>query len=160
LTTVTLGEEVEEIESGEFSFCESLGRIVIPRAVTTIHDDAFMLSSNLTNVLFCDKIQDFVSKDMCDWWNHGVHEKSLSTYGFLIRCDIPQRLGLVVITSWLNNIHGMLRRIPSVNSEDLATYFDSIDSKLYDYEILSDVPMLLELVIPSHDIVLRVLSYL
>ena len=54
----------------------------------------------------------------------------------------------------------MLRRIPTISHEDLTAYFDSINSKLSYNENLSDVPMLLDLVIPNNDIVLCVLSYL
>jgi hypothetical protein len=41
----------------------------------------------------------------------------------------------------------MLRRIPFISPHGLDSYFDSIDSKLYEYENLKDAPMLLELAI-------------
>jgi hypothetical protein len=84
---------------------------------------------------------------MRDWWNHGVHERSLSTYNFFVRCNIPQRVGLVQPRIWQANIHGMLRRIPSISPEGLDSYFDFIDSKLSVYENLEEAPTSLELAI-------------
>ena len=58
-----------------------LVRFGIPPAVRVIDETAFEDCSNLTTVRFCDKIEEFVSSGlMWDWWNHGVHEKCLSTY--------------------------------------------------------------------------------
>jgi hypothetical protein len=54
----------------------------------------------------------------------------------------------------------MLSRIPTFSAEGLGANFDTIDSKLFIYENLSDAPELLELAIPNDDIVQRVLSYL
>ena len=85
---------------------------------------------------------------MRDWWNHGVHEKSLSTYCFLVKFNISKRLDSLRLREWQINIHGMLRHIPFVSPEDTDTYFDSIDSKVSDYEhYLDNAPMLLELAI-------------
>ncbi len=105
---------------------------------------------------------------MRGWWNQGLHEKGLSTYCFLVRCNIPQRLSLFRIRNWQDNIHEMLGRIPLFTSEDtntwrgniiprrtptisteiLSTHFGSIDSKITLYEqILRDAPTLLELAI-------------
>jgi hypothetical protein len=52
----------------------------------------------------------------------------------------------------------MLGHIPT--TDGLVDYFISIDSKLSVYEILTEAPALVELVIPNNDIVLHVLSYL
>ena len=63
-------------------------------------------------VRFCYEIEEFMSRGpMQDWWNHRVHEKCLSTYIFLVRFNIPQRLGLVQSTTLQTNLHGMLERI-------------------------------------------------
>jgi hypothetical protein len=53
LTTVNLWEGLEEIGDGVFWSCTSLQLIVIPRAVTLIHNEAFKACSQLTNVEFC-----------------------------------------------------------------------------------------------------------
>jgi hypothetical protein len=148
LTTVTLGDGLEKIGKEAFGNCTSLPRIMIPRAVKTIHEKAFKGCSNLTNVVFCDEIEEFVSAEsMRGWWNHGVSEKALSTYCFLVRCSIPQRLSLVLIRKWQASVHGMLRRIPSIPTQGLNAYFHSIDSKLIFYENLKDAIALLELAI-------------
>ncbi len=41
----------------------------------------------------------------------------------------------------------MLRCIPFISPQGLDSYFDSIDSKLSEYDNLGDTPMLLELAI-------------
>jgi hypothetical protein len=70
-------------------------------ATKAIDYSAFRGCSNLTNVEFCEEIEEFVScKVMRDWWNQGVHEKSLSTYCFLVQYSIPDCLGLVLVRSW------------------------------------------------------------
>jgi hypothetical protein len=85
LTNVVLGKGLEEIEEDAFGKCTSLREIVIPPAVRVIHEEAFNECSQLTNVCFCVEIEEFVSgESMRDWWNHGVHERSLSTYCFLV----------------------------------------------------------------------------
>jgi hypothetical protein len=161
LTTVTLGNGLEEIGEEAFINCTSLVCIIIPPAVKKIHDTAFKNCSNLTNEEFCDEIEEFVScAAMRGWWNQGVHEKSLSTYCFLVRSSIPERLGLVLVRIWQASIYDMLSRIPTFSADGLDAYFDTIDSKLFVYENSSDAPELLELAIPNDGIVQRVLSYL
>jgi hypothetical protein len=121
---------------------------VIPAAASSIHDKAFDGCLNLTNVMFCDIIEECVSAEsMRDWWSQGVHEKSLTTYCFLVRCSIPEHLGLVLLRSLKANIHKLLKRIPSISPEGSDAYFASINSKLTDYENMSEAPMLLELAI-------------
>ncbi len=157
---MTLGDGPEEIGKKAFEDCESMEEIVIPTAVKKIHDMAFKGCTNLTRVKFCDEIEDFVSCDaMRDWWNQGVHEKSLRTYCFLVQCGIAARLGLVQVQSWQANIYDMLGRISTISMEGLNAYLDTIDYKLTVYESLSEVPKFLGLAIPNNDVVLRVLSY-
>jgi hypothetical protein len=81
LTTVTLGERLEEIGKEAFGYCTTLQQIVIPTAVKEIDDSAFKECSNLMNVMFCGEIEEFVfSEAIRVWWNQGVHEKCLSTF--------------------------------------------------------------------------------
>ena len=160
LTRLTLGDGLEVIEGWAFQDCESMEGIVIPPAVRDIQDTAFRGCRNLTRVKFSDEIEDFVACDaMRDWWNKGVHEKSLRTYCFLVRCGIPARLGLVEVRSWQVNIYDMLGPIPTISVEGLDAYLDTIDAKLSFYESLSEVPEIMGLAIPNIDIVLRVLSF-
>jgi hypothetical protein len=169
LTSAVLGEGLEQIGRGAFIRCSSLQQIVIPRAVRSIHDEAFKDCSQLKRVVFCNEIQELVSAEsMRDWWNQGLHKKSLRTFSFLVRCNITQRLNLLHLRNWQANIHEMLsnipsitdvdmnahhpniylRGIPTISNERLNAHFDSIDSKISFYEqILRDAPILLELAI-------------
>ena len=89
----------------------------------------------MSSVQFCDEIEEFLSgESMRHWWNNGVHEKCLSTYSFFVRCNIPERVGLVRSATLQTNIHRMLEGIPVISSEGLNTHFCSIDSKLSAYE--------------------------
>jgi hypothetical protein len=134
LTTAILNDGLEEIGMEAFSGC-ALVRIDIPPSVREIDVAAFKECSNLTTVQFCDEIEEFVSgESMRHWWNHGVHEKCLSTYCLLIRFNIPERLGLVRATQWQDSIHGMLMRIPFISKNGMDSYFHSMDSKLSAYE--------------------------
>ena len=146
LTFVNLSEGLEKIGKEAFCECTSLQRLVIPPTVTEIHDTAFRGCSSLTRVMFCDEIEEFVATEsMRDWWSHGVHEKSLRMYCFLVQRSIPQRLGRVRPRTWQSNIHGMLSQIPTISKKGLKTYLDFIDSRLSVYEDLEDAPMFLEL---------------
>jgi hypothetical protein len=85
---------------------------------------------------------------MRGWWNCGVHPKSLSTYCFLVKCSVPTCLDSLVLKEWKANIYEMLKSIPYILPENSDAYFDSIDSRLSDYELYQeDAPMLLELAI-------------
>jgi hypothetical protein len=154
--------------------CASLKEIVIPPAVKAIHDTAFDSCTNLTKVRFCNEIEDFVSCDaMSDWWNQGVGKKSLRTYCFLVRCNIPARFeSLSKVSSWQATIHNMLRIIPTIatvedfyhdglNDEVYAHHFDAIDVKLTEYEnLLNEVPALfLKQFGLGESIALNILSY-
>jgi len=101
LPTVTHGDRLEEIWKNSFNKRTSLERNVIPPIAKFIDHTAFNNCSTLTSVKFCDEIEEFVTcEGMRDWWNQGVHEKSLSTYRFLVNFNISERLGLVRVRSW------------------------------------------------------------
>jgi hypothetical protein len=148
LTAVTLGEGLEKIGRKAFYKCTSLERIMIPPIVKEIHHKAFKRCFNLRSVEFCNEIEVFVSCEaMRVWWNQGVHVRSLSTYCFLVKCNIPVRLGLVRVQRWQAIIYEMLNRIPSIHPRSMNSYFRSIESELTLYENLKDSPALLELAI-------------
>ena len=146
LTTLTLGNGLEKIGAQAFDGCRSLRAIVIPNAVREIDGSAFLGCTNLTRVRFCDEIEQFVSCDaMRGWWNQGVGYKSLSTYCFLVRCNIIERLSFVRVPSWQSKIYKMLERISSIHYKGMESYFLYIDSRLKLYDDLKDKPTLLEL---------------
>jgi hypothetical protein len=172
--TVTLHDGLEEIGAWAFYDCTSLEVIFIPPTVKSIHDSAFKDCSLLKKVVFCSKIEEFVTCEaMRGWWNQGlhgnrgVHERTLRTYHFLFQCSIPQRLGVVPLPSWQANVYKMLRCIPSKSIWDLNAHLDSIDSKLTLYEFLiEEASPLLELAIwksrstQDDDVILNICSYL
>jgi hypothetical protein len=136
LTAVTLGDGLEEIGMWAFWNCSSLEQIVIPPTVKRIRDTTFEYCTNLTCVKFCDEIEEFMSCEaMRGWWNQGAHEKSLSTYSFLVRCCIPKRFS-VEVSSWQANIYNMLSCIPTISHEGINAHFDTIDAKLAVYKNL------------------------
>lgn len=69
------------------------------------------------------------------------------TYSFLVRCNNPERVGLVRARTWQTFIQEKLRQISSLSREDLIYYFDSINYKLLVYENVKDALALLELAI-------------
>jgi hypothetical protein len=95
LRDIAIPPAVKEIGELAFCVCTLLREIVIPPSVKVIHKEAFLRCSNLTNVRFCDEIEEFVSGvSMRDWWNHGVHERSLSRY-VLLSCPMQFQSGWV-----------------------------------------------------------------
>jgi hypothetical protein len=155
LATAILNVGLEEIGEWAFAQC-GLVRIDIPPSVMEIDETAFEECSNLTTVQFCDEIEEFVSgESMRHWWNNGVHERCPRTYSFFVRCNIPERVGLLLPRMWQSNIHDMLGGIPSISSKDLDSYFRSINSKLSVYDKLKDAPALLELAIWKSKIIER-----
>lgn len=154
LTTAIFNNGLEEIEAYAFHACTSLVCITIPSTVRVINEKAFHGCSGLTNVFFCNEIEEFVSgSSMRDWWNNGVHENCLSTYCFLVQCNILERVGLILPRMWHSEIYDMLQRIPSISPEGLQSHFRFIDSKLSVYDELKDSPALLELAIWKSKIV-------
>lgn len=144
---MNLGEGLQEIGKKAFVRCKSLRRILISPAVTAINEEAIYLCSSLTSVVFCDEIEEFLSAESIrEWWDHGIHERSLSTYCFFVQRSIPQRLSLVPPRDWQTNNHWMLRRIPTISPKVLNSHYDLIDSMLSVYGDLDDTaaPMLLE----------------
>ena len=65
--SVTLGDGLGEIGKEAFNQCALLERTIIPPAVKVIDDSAFK-DSSLTNVVFCDEIDEFVSCDAMRGW--------------------------------------------------------------------------------------------
>jgi hypothetical protein len=81
---------------------------------------------------------------MRHWWNQEIHEKSLSTYCFFVKCSIPKCLNLLRPIKWQTSIQ---QCIPLISCTSERSYFDAIDSKLHLYEHLRIAFPLLELAI-------------
>jgi hypothetical protein len=151
LRNVELSEGLEYIGEQAFASCNLLRYLNIPSTVKDISPIAFTDSTiggiYLNKLQFCDEIEEFVSgESLRDWWNNGISKCSLETYNFLVRCNIPARMDQLM-GRWQANIHELLRSIPSIDFDDLYDYFNTIDSKLTDYESLPDVISVLELAI-------------
>jgi len=129
--------------------------ISIPSTVHYIEKDVFGNCSALEAVEFCEEIEEFVSAmALRPWWNNGTSNLSLWTGSFLARCNIPERVGMIILWVWKAQIRAMLQSIPTVmsfvnddgNDRELVNdYFFSINSRLANYEQLPDVALLLEL---------------
>lgn len=132
LTKVELPEGLRRISTKSFSECESLCIIKIPRTVLDIHGDAFLNCKKLTHIQFCDEIEAFVSEEsMKHWWNCGLHEYSVRTFGLLSGSNIPKRVSELKASKWKERIHQMLRQIPSISEEDLIYHFGDIRNQIY-----------------------------
>lgn len=106
----------------------------------------------MEEVQFCDNIEEFVrGESLQNWWGNGILWCSLAIHNFLVRCNVPARLKKLM-RQWQANIYDMLRNIPSDDYEvdDICSVegcFDTIESKLDDYEKLPDPISVLELAI-------------
>jgi hypothetical protein len=146
LTTVNLSEGLSSIMEFAFGKCTSLQRLIIPSSVIEIERAAFARCTSLTSVVFCNRIQEFVTtkESMRNWWNGGIHKRSTRTYCFLVKHQIPQRLELLRPLTLQADIHGMLACIPRVSTHSLERHFKTIDQKLHSYQHLMNAFSLLE----------------
>ena len=74
---------------------------------------------------------------------------------FFVRCNIPERVGVVQARKWQVDIHEMLSHIPFIPSKDVSAYLYSIDFKLSVNENLKDAPMLLNLAVYRNNAILN-----
>jgi hypothetical protein len=115
LTTVILNNGLEKIGASAFKRCTSMVYILIPQSVREIDDNPFQSCSKLMNVQFCPQIEEFISsKAMLTWWDRGVHKRCPRTYSFLMKFNIPDRLGHVIAPTWRADIYRMLNLIPRI----------------------------------------------
>ncbi len=85
----------------------------------------------------------FVSgESIQDWWDNRTSKRSFQTYNFLILYKVPARLILLSKMLWQENIHDMLRNIPTVDFDALDDHFTAIDAKLTVYKITDDMSLL------------------
>ena len=156
LQNVDLSEGLKIIGREAFVNCPLLRHITIPSTVKRITPDAFICSFWMNPILervqFCDEIEELVSgESLRDWWDNGTSERSLRTYNFLVRRDIPARLEQLIVRQWQANVIEMLRSIP----DDLAAldgHLTAITTKLAFYEFLEYSTSLLELAIWKSEI--------
>ena len=91
--------------------------ISIPSTVHYIEKDVFGNCSALEAVEFCEEIEEFVSAmALRPWWNNGTSNLSLWTGSFSARCNIPERVGMIILWVWKAQIRAMLQSIPTVMS--------------------------------------------
>ena len=65
LTTVTLGDGLEEIGKGSFACCRSVNEISIPNAVKTIENSAFAYCPGLTTVTLDNGLEEIGENAFC-----------------------------------------------------------------------------------------------
>jgi hypothetical protein len=149
LRYVYLSEGLKSIGQEAFAYCPLLKHMTIPSTVKRIHPDAFLhyvSMKPLMKIQFCDEINDLVLRESLRYWyGDETLKRSLKTFNFLVRCNIPARLEQLLIASQ-TNIHGMIRDIPSVTFVALDDYFNTINSELAFYK-LHDAITVLELAI-------------
>ena len=140
LTDAELQEGLKEIWGLAFEGCTSLQRINIPSSVREIAEDAFEGCRSLVNIQFCREVEDFVSDaSLREWWNNGFHELSLRTYSFLVKDDVPNRLGQIYARALKNNIYALFQRIPLVFSSDgEEDGYDDDDDKYEYFKLIDD----------------------
>lgn len=82
-----------------------------------------------------------------EWWNSDSTYASLKTFAFLVKCNIPERLGMLGVRKWRLDIQNVMH----VDNWNAQTRFDMICSKLAtyenDYPHLKDITSLLKLAI-------------
>ncbi len=118
---------------------------------------AFERCPNLITIEFSHEVEQFVNEV---WWNREVSEDLLRTYSFLVQCNIIERLGTLKMMSWKRKIHSMLQRLPKELIDDGIKgrlfndaykkgniYFDSIISRLSNYELAQELAPCLEMIV-------------
>ena len=107
--------------------------------------NVFHHCENLVIVEFSERIEDFVnSTSLQSWWNRGVSKFALETYCLLSQYRITERFGKLQPSKWRLAIDDLLEVIPNMHV-NLRTHFFSIESKLSNFEELSEIAVLLEL---------------
>jgi len=186
LRDVYFPQGLEKISWGAFKQCSSLSAMVIPPSLVEIKECSFANCTGLERVQFCEEIEVFVSaSSMSGWWNRREFMTlTPCIYSLLVQYNIPEEICTLPARTWQLNIHEMLRRIPDVVNRTfrssyldctdpsltreviLEVYLDSISDKIEYYNMLGEVPMLLERAIfgghghAETDIVPHILSYL
>ena len=152
LNSVMFCEGLERIEQWAFDGCYLLTSIRIPSTVKYMHVSAFWFCSGFLAIEFSQEIEQFVDEVLLrDWWDD--KHLSLRTYSFLVRCNIPARLGKIKIMLWKINICTMLQCIPEELDDEMMDedfefdddstrdgdiFLNSIESRVSNYEHLQD----------------------
>ena len=78
--------------------------------------------------------EEFV-QPLSGWWQSDGSVVSLATFDFLVKCNIPERLGMIGVRKWQLDIQNLVEECSSVeDQDDAAIFFDTIHSKLMTYE--------------------------
>ena len=94
--------------------------------------------------------EEFV-QPLSGWWHSDDSVVSLATFDFLVKCNIPERLGMIGIRKWRLDIQNSVEGLSSTScsGRDVANLLDTIHFKLmtyeHEYSQLKDETSLLEL---------------
>jgi len=134
------------ILDGAFQVCTSLERIKIPSSVTYIFPYSFEDCPNLVAIEFFTEIEDLVTElSLTDWYDHGRNVLWQDVYVFLMKHTILQRLGMITVRKWRDDVHDLLRRFPFIHEYKFEEYCSLIQRRLDSYDTLKDAASLLEL---------------
>ena len=65
---------------------------------------------------FCTEIEDLVTElSLTDWYDHGRNVLWQDVYVFLMKHTILQRLGMITVRKWRDDVHDLLRRFPFIH---------------------------------------------
>ena len=129
LTEITIPSSVTKIENGAFSRCTSLSKITIPSSVTYIYDGAFANCTSLTEITIPSSVT-YIGKEAFAGTKWLSDKQKANPYvvinGILIdvskagtylnipdtvkkiRCDIPENVVNVTLSSSTNKIHSYM----------------------------------------------------
>jgi hypothetical protein len=93
-------------------------------------------------------LSEYLVAPLRGWWKDGFPRLSLLTFHFLVRCNIPTRLGSLGVRGWRLYIENMIKMIRSMSFTPLFQY-DAIHKVLifyeHEYHQLKEAAFLLEL---------------
>ena len=146
------GEEID----WKGSFFEDMVATTEALRVYEVHQDLIQYLLEIQEQLFADQnnvnlqtLCEELAQALTGWWQPNSTNDSMCSFQFLVKCSIPERLNAIGVRKWRMNIKQLVETIPSVDSDQLDTHFDTIHSKLVSYEVeyqqLKDAAFLLEL---------------
>jgi hypothetical protein len=93
-------------------------------------------------------LSEYLVSPLKSWWKDGFNRYSLLTFHFLVKCNIPTRLGSLGVRRWRLHIENMIKMIPSKSFTPLYQC-DAIHNVLifyeHEYHQLKEAGFLLEL---------------
>lgn len=111
LQTINIGNRVEKIPEGIFSFCDNVTSISFPNSVKSIYPYAFYYSSNLTNITFSNQIEEIYTLAFGN-----INIKSLT---------IPESLKLICQYAFANCINLVEVNYNAINCRYVGGYYNN-----------------------------------